>query len=85
MDMDNMIPFDYLAEQLMQVENNDNAMAIDDDILMDELPTSDQMVDCPEIFTTEQVIVIENFHIKYYNLVVMCLTSCVLYFVDVFD
>ena len=43
------------------------------------------MVDCREIFTTEQVIVIEDFHIKYYNLVVMCLTSCVLYFVDVFD
>ena len=60
-------------------------MVIDNDFLMDELPTSDQMVDCREIFTTEQVIVIEDFHIKYYNLVVMCLTSCVLYFVDVFD
>jgi hypothetical protein len=51
-------------------------MAIDDDILMDELPTSDQMVDCREIFTTEQVIVIEGFHIKYYNLVVMCIIFC---------
>ena len=74
--MDNMITSEYLAEQLMQVENDDNAMAIDDDILMDELPMSDQMVDCREIFTTEQVIVIEGFHIKYYNLVVMCIIFC---------